>query len=92
MGAGHVHAHLRYTIVPTPAPAHIDFTVQHVGSGIASISFPTLNNIVTPVPVPGFSAGTTSPVSFTATKANNSLRAQIAVVITDVAGVQSSCT
>jgi subtilisin-like proprotein convertase family protein len=80
-----------YTIVPTPAPAHIDFTVQDVGSGIASITFPTLNNIVTPVPVPAFSAGTTSPVSFTATKANNAQRAQIAVVITDMAGVQASC-
>ncbi len=80
-----------YTIVPTPATAHIDFTVQDVGSGIASITFPTLNNIVTPVPVPAFTAGTTSPVSFTATKANNAMKAQIAVVITDGAGVQSSC-
>jgi subtilisin-like proprotein convertase family protein len=80
-----------YTIVPTPAPAHIDFTVQDVGSGISTITFPTLNNIVTPVPVPAFTAGTTSPISFTATKANNALKAQIAVVITDMAGVQASC-
>jgi hypothetical protein len=80
-----------YTIVRTPAPAHINFTVQDVGSGIASIAFPTLNNIQTPVPVPAFDVGTTSPVSFTATKANDALRAQIAVVITDVAGNQSSC-
>ena len=80
-----------YTIVPSPGTAHIDFTVTDVGSGIASITFPTLNNIVTPVPVPAFTAGTTSPISFTATKANNALKAQIAVVITDVAGVQASC-
>jgi subtilisin-like proprotein convertase family protein len=80
-----------YTIVPTPAPAHIDFTVTDVGSGVASITFPTLNNIVTPVPVPAFTPGTTSPISFTATKANNAMKAQIAVVITDVAGNQSSC-
>ncbi|MEA2900424.1 MAG: hypothetical protein QOH36_311 [Actinomycetota bacterium] len=80
-----------YTIVPSPGTAHIDFTVTDVGSGIASITFPTLNNIVTPVPVPAFTVGSTSPISFTATKANNALKAQIAVVITDVAGVQASC-
>lgn len=80
-----------YSIVTSPPPAHINFTVQDVGSGIASITFPTLNNIQSPVPVPAFTAGTNSPVSFTATKADNTKRAQIAVLITDTAGNQSSC-
>ena len=80
-----------YTIVPGPGTAHIDFTITDAGSGLASITFPTLNNIVTPVPVPAFTVGSTSPVSFTATKLDNTQRAQIAVVITDVAGVQASC-
>jgi subtilisin-like proprotein convertase family protein len=81
-----------YKIVTSPGPAHIDFTVQDIGSGIASITFPTLSNIVSPVPVPAFTAGTNSSVLFTATKSDNSKRAQIAVVITDVGGNQSSCT
>jgi len=80
-----------YTIVTSPAPTHVNFTVSDVGSGLASVTFPTLNNIVTPVPVPGFTVGSTAPLSFTATKANNNVKAQIAVVITDVAGVQASC-
>ena len=79
-----------YTIVGGN-PKHIDFTVQDVGSGIATITFPTLNNIVTPVAVPIFTVGTTAPISFTANKNNQSLSSQIAVVITDVAGNRASC-
>jgi hypothetical protein len=80
-----------YAIVAGP-PKHIDFTVQDAGSGVATIAVTTANNIVTPVPIPAFTIGTTAPVQFTATKKNQSLGAQIAIVITDVAGNQSSCT
>ena len=79
-----------YTIVAGP-PKHIDFTVQDVGSGIASIATLSLTNMVTPVPIPAFTVGTTAPVSFTATKDSQAQRATIAVVITDRAGNQSSC-
>jgi subtilisin-like proprotein convertase family protein len=79
-----------YTIQAGP-PKHIDFTVQDVGSGLASIAVTTANNIVTPVPIPAYTVGTTSPVAFTATKNNQSMSAQIAIVMTDVAGNQASC-
>lgn len=79
-----------YTIVAGP-PTRIDFTVQDTGSGIASIATLSLTNIVTPVPIPAFTVGTTSPVLFTATKAVQNQRATIAVVITDMAGNRSSC-
>jgi hypothetical protein len=79
-----------YTIAAGP-PKHIDFTVQDVGSGLSSVVVTTANNIVTPVPIPAFTAGTTAPVLFTATKNNQSLGAQIAIVMTDVAGNQASC-
>ena len=80
-----------YLIVAGP-PKHIDFTVQDVGSGLASIVATTANNIVMPVPIPVFTAGATTPVAFSATKNVQSSPAQIAIVITDVAGNKSSCT
>ena len=58
---------------------------------MASIATVSLLNMVTPIPVPAFTAGTTAPVAFTATKANQTQRATVAVVITDRAGNQSSC-
>lgn len=79
-----------YTIAAGP-PKRVDFTVQDTGSGIASIATLSLLNIVTPVPVPAFTAGTTAPVLFSATKDVQNQRATIAVVITDMAGNQSSC-
>ncbi|HEX7275795.1 MAG TPA: hypothetical protein VF244_00330 [Acidimicrobiales bacterium] len=79
-----------YTVVTTP-PVHIDFTVQDTGSGLAGISVPTAVNIVVPVPIPSFTVGVTTAVNFTATKDDQSRRSQIAVVLTDVAGNQSSC-
>jgi hypothetical protein len=47
--------------------------------------------VVTPIPVPAFTVGTSAVVNFTATKADQTQRATIAVVITDMAGNQSSC-
>ncbi|MEA2195654.1 MAG: hypothetical protein QOG42_2134 [Solirubrobacteraceae bacterium] len=79
-----------YTIVAGP-PKHIDFIVQDTGSGMQSVVVTTANNIVTPVPIPAVVSGTTTTISFTATKNNQSLGAQIAIVMTDVAGNQASC-
>lgn len=79
-----------YTIVTT-SPVHIDFTVQDAGSGLATISLPTMVNIAQPVSIPSFTAGSTTAVKFTATKDIQGQRSQIAVVLTDVAGNQSSC-
>ncbi len=81
------------TAIHRPGPSgrdEIDFTAQDVGSGIATIAITTAVNIVTPVPVT-FTVGTTSPVKFSATKADQSKSARIAVVVTDVGGNQSSC-
>jgi hypothetical protein len=79
-----------YQIVAGP-PKHIDFTVQDVGSGLSTIVVTTANNIVLPVPIPAFTSGVKTPVTFTATKDDQTKGAQIAIVITDVAGNQSSC-
>ena len=79
-----------YTIVAGP-PKHIDFTVQDPG-GLASIQVITAVNIVSPIPIPAFTAGTTALVTFPAEKDNQSMGSQIAIVLQDVAGNQSSCS
>ena len=73
------------------ATQHIDFTVQDLCSGISTIQVTYQKNIVMPVPIPAFTVGTTAQVQFTATKDVQTMSAQIAIVITDVAGNQSSC-
>jgi hypothetical protein len=73
-------------------PKRVDFTVSDAGSGLATIAVPTAVNIVSPVVIPSFSPGTTSTVSFSAVKDNQNLSSQVAVVLTDVDGNQSSCT
>ena len=76
-----------------PGPSgrdEMDLTTQDVGSGIATIVVTTAVNIVTPVPIT-FTPGTTSPVLFTVTKADQSMLAQIAFDVTDRAGNQKSC-
>ena len=81
------------TAIRRPGPSgrdEIEFTAQDVGSGIATIAVTTAVNVVTPVPIT-FTVGTTAPVKFTATKADQTKSAQIAVVVTDGAGNQSSC-
>jgi hypothetical protein len=72
-------------------PKRVDFTVSDAGSGLATIAVPTAVNM-TPVVIPSFTPGTTATVSFSAVKDNQSLSSQVAVVITDVDGNQSSCT
>ena len=73
-------------------PKRVDFTVSDAGAGLATIAITTAVNILTPVSVPAFTAGSTSTVSFSAVKNNQSLSSQVAVVVTDVDGNQASCT
>ena len=79
-----------YLIVAGP-PKRIDFTVQDAGTGLATVVATTANNIVLPVPIPSFTTGRTTPLAFSATKADQTKAAQIAIVMTDVAGNQASC-
>ena len=77
-----------YTIVPGN-PKRIDFTVLDAGGGLSSITVTTAVNVtVSPIV---FTPGTNAPVTFSATKVNQAQAAQVAVVLTDVAGKQSSC-
>ncbi len=77
-----------YTVVNVN-PKRIDFTVLDGGGGLSSITVTTAVN-VTVVP-PGVTPGTNAPLAFSATKINQAQSAQVAVVLTDVAGNQSSC-
>ncbi|MGH9224535.1 MAG: FG-GAP repeat domain-containing protein [Acidimicrobiales bacterium] len=79
-----------YTIV-NANPKRSDFTVSDAGNGLKTIQITTTVNIVTPVSIPPFTVGTTSPVSFSVVRANQAQPARVAVVITDVNGNQSSC-
>lgn len=72
-------------------PRRIDFTVQDVGSGLATIQITTAVNIVEPVFLPTFTSGTTSQQFFSVVKDNQALRAQVAIVLTDSLGNRSSC-
>ncbi len=77
-----------YTIV-AGNPKRIDFTVLDAGGGLSSITVTTAVNVtVSPIV---FTPGTNAPVAFSATKVNQAQAAQVAVVLTDVAGKQSSC-
>lgn len=81
--------------VVSGTPKRIDFSVRDpmsdAGSGLASIVVTTAVNIFTPVAIPAFSVGTTSTVSFSAVKADQTQPSQVAVVLTDLNGNRSSC-
>jgi len=87
----------RETTKPTCAwsvqssPKRVDFTVADAGAGLATIQIVTAVNIVQPVNVPIFSAGSTAPISFSAVKDVQTASSQVAVVITDVDGNTASC-
>ena len=83
-----VKATCSYTIVAGP-PKRIDFTVLDAGGGLSAIEITTAVNVsVTP---PAFTAGTNAPIAFSATKQVQNQSAQVAVVLTDMAGNKSSC-
>ena len=77
-----------YTIVPGN-PKRIDFTVLDTGGGLSSITVTTAVNVT--VAPPAVTPGTNAPIAFSAIKQNQAQGAQVAVVLTDVAGNQSSC-
>lgn len=77
-----------FTIVAGP-PKRIDFSVQDVHSGIASITVATSVNIKE-VAI-SFTPGTTDPVLFTAEKDDPTRGSQVAIVLADTAGNRSSC-
>jgi len=77
-----------YTIV-AGNPKRIDFTVLDAGGGLSSISITTAVNVS--IPAIEFVPATNAPIAFTATKQVQNQSAQVAVVLTDVAGNQSSC-
>ena len=73
-------------------PRRVDFAVSDADSGLAVITITTAVNIVVPVPIPSFTPGTTATVNFSAVKNLPNVPSQVAVVVTDVDGNQSSCT
>ena len=73
-------------------PKRVDFAVSDAGSGLATIAITTAVNIVMPVFIQTFSPGDTATINFSAVKDNQSLSSQVAIVVTDVDGNQSSCT
>ena len=83
-----IKATCSYTIVAGP-PKRIDFTVLDAGGGLSAIEITTAVNVsVTP---PVFTVGTNAPIAFSATKQVQAQSAQVAVVLTDMAGNKSSC-
>ncbi len=68
---------------------YIEITVGDSGSGLATILVTASSNATTPVPP--FVVGTTAPVVVRATKIDQSLGAQIALRLTDVAGNVVDC-
>jgi hypothetical protein len=78
-------------VIVNANPRRIDFTIRDALTGLASIAITTAQNLVMPVPVPSFTAGTTATLTFSATKDDQSQPARIAVVLTDVDGNRSSC-
>jgi len=70
--------------VITGPPKQVQFSVQDNGSGLQSIVVNTSTNAVTPVPP--FTTGTTSAVTVTSTKTNQSQPSVIKITATDVCG------
>ncbi len=93
---GEIRGQIVDTVTPTCSytvvagnPKRIDFTVLDAGGGLSSITVTTAVNVtVSPIV---FTPGTNAPVAFSATKVNQAQAAQVAVVLTDAAGNQSSC-
>lgn len=81
----------RLTAVGTNAQGqrYVQITAQDGVSGLASITPTTVVNAT--LSIPSFTAGTTSPIVFTATKIDQTRGAQIAVDVTDAAGNATSC-
>jgi hypothetical protein len=70
-------------------PKQIQVTVQDLSSGLGSIQVTTSTNATTVVP--GFTPGTNSAVVVTATKIDQTTGSRIALTVTSVAGVVTTC-
>jgi hypothetical protein len=70
-------------------PAQVVATIQDTATGLASIVVTKSENADTPVPP--FTVGTKDPVVVTATKIDQSQRARVEMVATDLAGNQMVC-
>jgi hypothetical protein len=70
-------------------PTQIDIRVQDADSGLASIVVTKSNNADTPVPP--FTVGTNDPLIVTATKIDQTQRAQVELSVTDLAGNTTVC-
>jgi hypothetical protein len=70
-------------------PAQATFTVQDVGTGLASVVVTQSDNADTPVPP--FVVGDIDPLVITATKIDQSKSSAVTLVITDLAGFQTLC-
>lgn len=80
------------TAVIAGPPKQLQITVLDTGSGLQSVAATTLDNATLDGGTPaGWTAGTTGPVVFTATKTNQALGARVALLVTDVAGNQTAC-
>ena len=75
---------------PDPGPpASLEIRVQDLGSGLASITLVSGDNVT--VTVPPVNAGTQDPVVFRVGKADPNLIARIEIASSDVAGNTASC-
>jgi hypothetical protein len=70
-------------------PAQLRVRTQDLGSGIASIQVTRQTNLT--VDIAPFTPGTTDPVMVTGTKIDNAKKAQLVLMVTDVAGNQTVC-
>jgi len=70
-------------------PASLEIRVQDLGSGLASITLVSGDNVT--VTVPEVTSGTNAPVVFMVGKADPSLIARVEIASSDVAGNTSSC-
>ena len=76
------------SIVPGP-PTLLKVTTSDASSGLKSIVVTKLINATVNIPV--FAQGSTAPVLVTATKVNQSLTAELALRVTDIAGNVTDC-
>jgi hypothetical protein len=70
-------------------PASLEIHLQDLGSGLASITLVSGDNVT--VTVPEVASGTQDPVVFTVGKADPNLVARLEIASSDVAGNTSSC-
>lgn len=71
-------------------PKRIEFFVRDTGSGLAKVEVTKAVNIL-PVVIPPFTVGSTDTLQFFATKDNQALSSQVAIVLTDANNNKSSC-